>query len=239
MGSPDLSQDTPETLSSTSTAMDVLTEALASRRIATAPAPENSPRRPFFQSAESAASISRQVNLSDGTDTSSDRSKVTSTIFTKPKNYRRDDQVEQPFRAVSDALTTRGDVFRVLYVGQAITDQKDSSGNLGEVESASEIGAEFLGEAFVERQAKFDPDPTASPAPSASTIIKTVDSTYRVRAAERSASEKTPHTRWPGSILNCRECSCSGRSSANFVCVTIVLGSRRCSGAPEGYQRHI
>ena len=182
VGSPALSQDTPEILGSTSPAVSALATVVSDRRSASGSPPENSPRRPFFQSAEIATPISREVNLSDGTDTSSDRSRVTSTILTRPRNYRRDVHVEQPFRAVSDAISTRGNVFRVLYVGQAISDQKDAAGNAGQVERDSEITAEYFGEAFVERQPRFDPDPLAVPAPSPSVTVKTVDSSYRVLA---------------------------------------------------------
>ena len=72
---------------------------------------------------------------------------------------------------MSSALTTRGNVFRVLYVGQSIKDQRDPGGNFGNVESQSEIAAEFLGEAFVERIPVFT---------TTGAIKKTTDSRYRV-----------------------------------------------------------
>ena len=75
-------------------------------------------------------------------------------------NYKRDFEVEQAFREVSNSITTRGNVFRVLYVGQALKN--------------GVVQAEYLGEAFVERQAVFTQDPSNSD------IIRTTDSTYRV-----------------------------------------------------------
>jgi len=81
-------------------------------------------------------------------------------------------QVEQLFREVSNSITTRGNVFRVLYVGQTI---KDSNKN-GIVDSQSEVAAEYLGEAFVERQAVFTPDPSNSD------IVRTTDSNYKLVA---------------------------------------------------------
>jgi hypothetical protein len=69
-------------------------------------------------------------------------------------------QVEQLFRGVSNSITTRGNVFRVLYVGQAMKNGK--------------VLSEYLGEAFVERQAVFTPD-ASNP-----DIVRTADSTYRI-----------------------------------------------------------
>ena len=81
-------------------------------------------------------------------------------------NIQRDMQVEQLFREVSNSITTRGNVFRVLYAGQAL--------NNGIVQ------AEYLGEAFVERQVVWSgPDPDGQ---GNTDIIKTKDSTYKIIA---------------------------------------------------------
>ncbi len=81
--------------------------------------------------------------------------------------------MEAPFRKVSSAITTRGNTFRVLYVGQTI---KDLNKN-GIVDSAAEVQAEYLGEAYVERQSVY-----GSPIPSSSNqdAVGTVDSAYRI-----------------------------------------------------------
>jgi hypothetical protein len=81
-------------------------------------------------------------------------------------------QVEQLYREVSNSITTRGNVFRVLYVGQTI---KDANKN-GIVDNQSEVVAEYLGEAFVKRSAVFTPDSTNAD------IVRTSDSTYKTIA---------------------------------------------------------
>ena len=68
-------------------------------------------------------------------------------------------QVEQLFREVSNSITTRGNVFRVLYVGQTLKNGL--------------VQAEYLGEAFVERQSLFAVDASNTD------ITRTSDSTYR------------------------------------------------------------
>ena len=77
--------------------------------------------------------------------------------------------VEQEFREISNSITTRGNVFRILYVGQSI---KDINAN-GTVDT-NEVQSEFLGEAFVERQGIFQPDGTNPDA------MKTSDSSYKI-----------------------------------------------------------
>src|SRR5690349_14972027 len=74
------------------------------------------------------------------------------------RNYGTDMQVEEPFRKISDSTTTRGNVFRVLYVGQTIKDYNKS----GIVDNQAKVTAEYLGEAFVERQSVFTPDSSNS-----------------------------------------------------------------------------
>jgi hypothetical protein len=98
---------------------------------------------------------------------------------TYTRNAGSDVQVEEPFRKVSNAITTRGNVFRVLYVGQCIKDiNKDNV-----VSGQQEIQAEYLGEAFVERQSVFGQASSGpSPAPSNTDAITTVDSHYRILA---------------------------------------------------------
>lgn len=85
-------------------------------------------------------------------------------------------QVEQPFRKVSNSITTRGNIFRVLYVGQAIKDIPRSGIRDGIVNGPEEIVAEYLGEAFIERQSIFQPDPSNP------NIVKTSDSKYKIVA---------------------------------------------------------
>ena len=77
-------------------------------------------------------------------------------------NIQRDMQVEQLYREVSNSITTRGNVFRVLYVGQALKNGL--------------VQAEFLGEAFVKRSAVFTPN-SSNP-----DIVQTTDSTYKLIA---------------------------------------------------------
>ena len=75
------------------------------------------------------------------------------------ENIQRDIQVEQLFREVSNSITTRGNVFRVLYVGQALKN--------------GFVQAEYLGEAFVERTSQFTVD-ASNP-----DIARTTDSIYK------------------------------------------------------------
>ncbi|MEY2561465.1 MAG: hypothetical protein QOG51_1880 [Verrucomicrobiota bacterium] len=151
------------------------------RRIAVGSPPDNTPSRPFFQVGELASVISRLVNTSPGgsaTTGSTNRSTVNySLLRTNPTtaneaptnaNIHQDMQVEQEFREVSNSITTRGNVFRVLYVGQSI---RDSNHN-GQVDGTSETAGEYFGEAFIERRSVFTPDPP--PAVS----VRTTDSTY-------------------------------------------------------------
>ena len=150
------------------------------RRIAAGPPPDNSPIRPFFQIGELASILSRMVNTSTNTTTGSPaRSTVTysflrnsPTTASEPNlNFRTDNLAEQEFREVSNSITTRGNVFRMLYVGQAVKDL-NKDGNV----DPSEIQAEYLGEAFVERQSVFQPEGTNPDA------VKTVDSIYKITA---------------------------------------------------------
>ena len=136
------------------------------------PFPDNGPIRPFFQPGELASVLSRLVNASSGNNASGSpaRSAVTYDLLrntptnTTEKvngntngNIQRDIQVEQLFRDVSNSITTRGNVFRVLYVGQALKNGL--------------VQAEYLGEAFVKRTAVFTPDSTNPD------IVRTSDST--------------------------------------------------------------
>ncbi|CAN5527883.1 hypothetical protein BH20VER3_BH20VER3_00350 [soil metagenome] len=150
------------------------------RRVAVGSPPDNTPLRPFFQIGELASTMSRIVNTSANTTTGSpSRSTVTySMLRTTPTtasqinpNYRTDNLAEQEFREISNSITTRGNVFRVLYLGQSL---KDLNGN-GTVD-ANEVQSEYLGEAFVERQGVFQPEGTNPDA------NKTADSTYKVVA---------------------------------------------------------
>jgi hypothetical protein len=77
-------------------------------------------------------------------------------------NIQRDMQVEQLFREVSNSVTTRGNVFRVLYAGQCLKNGL--------------VQAEYLGEALVRRSAIFTPD-SSNP-----DIVRTSDSTYKLIA---------------------------------------------------------
>jgi hypothetical protein len=129
------------------------------RRNAAGPPVDNSPVRPFFQVGELASVLSRMVNSSTNTTTGSpSRSTVTySVLRNSPStqseinpNYRTDNLAEQEFREISDSITTRGNVFRVLYVGQSVKDM-NTDGNV----TSNEVQSEVLGEAFVERRATF------------------------------------------------------------------------------------
>ena len=139
------------------------------RRVAVGPPPDNTPVRPFFQIGEAAPVISRLVNSSTRVAGES-RSTVTySMLRTNPTttselntNYERDMQVEQEFREISNAITTRGNSFRILYAGQSLKN--------------AIVLAEYLGEAFVERHALPVPDASNPDA------VKTSDSTYIILA---------------------------------------------------------
>ena len=151
------------------------------RRLAVGPPPDNSPVRPFFQIGDLASVLSRIVNTNTNTTTGSPaRSTVTysalrnnPTIQTEVNlNYRTDDLAEQEFREISNSLTTRGNIFRVLYVGQAVKDM-NADGNV----SPGEVQSEYLGETFVERVGDFVP---AGDNPDA---LKTGSSSYKVLAS--------------------------------------------------------
>ena len=161
------------------------TSPIFDRRIAVGPPVDNNPRRPFFQSGDLASPLSRLINTSQGgsgTTGSPGRTTVTYSVLRSAPtsvteanaNLQRDVQVEQAFRKVSGAITTRGNVFRVLYVGQSIRDIARNGVKNGTVDGGDEIAAEYLGEAFVERVPKLTPD-TANPS-----ILRTSDSSYRV-----------------------------------------------------------
>jgi hypothetical protein len=159
-----------------------LVASVSNRRVSpgATPFPDNGPIRPFFQSGELASVLSRLVNTSPGgTGTTSDSRGSCSTVSygvlrntattanekvsgKVNANIQRDMQVEQLFREVSNSITTRGNVFRVLYVGQSLKNGL--------------VQAEYLGEAFVKRAAVFTPD-SSNP-----DIIRTTDSTYKLIA---------------------------------------------------------
>jgi hypothetical protein len=142
------------------------------------PFPDNAPIRPFFQSGELASVLSRLVNTSQGgsTTTSDSRGACSTVSYGVLRNtaitasekvsgkvnasIQRDMQVEQLFREVSNSITTRGNVFRVLYVGQSLKNGL--------------VQGEYLGEAFVERQGKFVVDATNPD------ITRTADSSYKI-----------------------------------------------------------
>ena len=154
-----------------------LASSISNRRVAPAPTPypDNNPVRPFFQIGELSSVLSRLVNKSlggSGTTGSPGRSTVSygllrtsaTTASETPvnANIQRDMQVEQLFREISNSITTRGNVFRVLYVGQSLKNGITL--------------AEYLGEALVERQAIFAPEGSNPDA------LKTADSNYKVLA---------------------------------------------------------
>lgn len=151
---------------------------LYQRRMAVSPPTDDNPVRPFFQVGELASPISRLVNASTRVSGES-RSTVTYSILRNNPtltsdviaDYRSDMLSEQEFREISNSITTRGNVFRILYVGQGGHDV-NSDGNI----DPSEIQAEYLGEAFVERTSVFQPD-AANPE-----AMKTADSIYKVLA---------------------------------------------------------
>jgi hypothetical protein len=119
---------------------------------------DNSPVRPFFQIGELAPVLSRLFSSSMlhpqevGAGGTSISTVTYSVLRSQPENntdnnanFRSDMHVEQPFRSVSNSITTRGNVFRVLYVGQS----------LREVNGEPIVFGEYLAEAFVERVATF------------------------------------------------------------------------------------
>ena len=145
-----------------------------------APTSDNNPPKPYFQIGELAPTLSRLISASEASDTSSSSS-ISKIVYsalradptaTPAANYHKDFEVEQVFREISNSITTRGNVFRILYVGQAI---KDINHN-GVVDGQSEVMAEYLGEAYVERQAVFTPDASNSD------IVRTTDSVYKILA---------------------------------------------------------
>jgi hypothetical protein len=133
---------------------------------------DNNPPRPYFQNGELVSTLSRLLAASEASDTTT--SSATSNVVysalrsnptvrvNPPQNYRKDFEAEQGFREVSNSITTRGNVFRVLYVGQALKN--------------GIIQSEYLGEAFVERQAIFTPDAANAD------IVRTTDSNYKIIA---------------------------------------------------------
>ena len=144
------------------------------------PTPDNNPARPYFQIGELAPTLSRLMSASQASDTtsSSNTSQVVYSALrdtpdqkTSVKNYHRDFEVEQAFREVSNSITTRGNVFRVLYVGQTLKDYNSTHA----VDNKAKILSEYLGEAYVERDAVWSAPDSANP-----DIIKTTDSTYKV-----------------------------------------------------------
>ena len=158
---------------------------VSDRRVAVGPPVDNNPRRPFFQIGELASVLCRLISTSENSTTGSPSRSTTvySALRNTPTNrsevsanYQRDMQVEQPFRKVSNSITTRGNIFRVLYVGQAIKDIPRNGIRDGIVNGPEEIVAEYLGEAFVERQSTFQPDPNNP------NIVKTSDSKYTILA---------------------------------------------------------
>lgn len=146
------------------------------RRFISSPPADDNPVRPFFQIGEFASPISRLINSSIRVSGES-RSTVTYSVLranptlqsTIVPDYRSDMLAEQEFRGVSNSVTTRGNVFRVLYVGQGVKDL-NADGNV----TANEVQAEVLAEAFIERQATFVPEGTNPDA------MKTSGSNYKI-----------------------------------------------------------
>lgn len=165
----------------TSNAGSALVTAIADRRSASLTTPDNNPKRPFFQIGELAPVLGRFFSLSKLV-SGEPRSTVSySVLRSSPENtsevnanYRSDMDVEQAFREVSNSVTTHGNVFRVLYVGQSIRDIPRNGVRNGNVDGADEVVAEYLGEAFIERRAVFVPQGTNPDE------ITTSDSTYRI-----------------------------------------------------------
>ncbi|CAN5536541.1 hypothetical protein BH18VER1_BH18VER1_17080 [soil metagenome] len=156
------------------------TRTVADRRKTGSTIADNDPLRPFFQIGQLASVLSRLFSTSMlgptevGAGGTSNMSTVTySVLRNEPENtselnenYRSDMHVEQGFREVSDSVTARGNVFRVLYVGQAIKDiDKDDTVD------ANEVNGEYLGEVITERVPIFTDD---------GGVLKTTDSQYRV-----------------------------------------------------------
>ncbi|MGI8889934.1 MAG: hypothetical protein ACR2G0_04020 [Chthoniobacterales bacterium] len=150
-----------------------------SRRTAVGPPADNTPVRPFFQIGELASVLSRMVNTSSGGSTTGTpvRSAVSysalrptsGTANGADRNFRSDIYAEQEYREVSDSITTRGNVFRVLYVGQSVKDL-----NADGIVTANEVQSEHLGEAFIERQSVFAPEGSNPDA------MKTASSIYKI-----------------------------------------------------------
>ena len=179
-------------------AVKILSKSIAERRIAVAPATtggpgpsggspplDNNPRRPYFTIGEIASVISRLVNqnsMSPATTSGNSRQRSTtvySVLRNTPTNtgewkrdYGDDQQIEEPFRKISNAITTRGNVFRILYVGQSIKDYDKT----GTVSQPDKVQAEYLGEAFVERQAIYG----APTIVGNSSAIKTTGAKFRI-----------------------------------------------------------
>ena len=153
-------------------------QTVADRRAApSSTLPENNPIRPYFQIGDITPALSRLFSTSfrhssESGPSASGRSTVIYSVLRQSpetiqeinENYRSDMHVEQPFREISSSITTRGNVFRVLFVGQAV---KDINRN-GQVDP-NETAAEFLGEAYVEREPSFTTTPP----------IKTNDSRFK------------------------------------------------------------
>ena len=148
----------------------------------------NNPRQPYFASGQFASDLSWQINQSENSTTSGNgRNRTTvnySVLRSNPltktswtRDYGSDMQVEEPFRKISDSITTRGNVFRVLYVGQTVKDILRNGVRNGQVDGPEEIVAEYLGEAFVAREAIFEPDPSNPD------IMKTSNSNYKILAS--------------------------------------------------------
>ena len=154
---------------------DALASALADvvtgRRLNPVPTDRNAPPRPFLQRGQLAAPLSRAVGFSDGTTTNS-RSVVSASIYGPTGNNTPlaaiDAHMEQPFRQVASAVTTGGTVFRVLFVGQAVTDRNNDG-----IIQPSEVRAEYLAEALVERVPVIEEVP-GQPGP------RTVDAVFNV-----------------------------------------------------------
>ncbi len=178
------------------TAAGLLATAIANRRSAVAPEPtggpgpaggappiDNNPRRPYFTIGQLASDLSLMVNQSENTTTtgnSRSRSTVNYSVIRNSatnkndwsRNYGTDMQVEEPYRKVVNAITTHGNVFRVLYVGQSV---KDVNRN-GDVD-ANETSAEYLGEAVLERVPVFGATTVGT-----SSVTKTTDSKFKIIA---------------------------------------------------------
>jgi hypothetical protein len=144
-----------------------LADLMAARRAAVA-TNENQPPRPFLTRGDVAAAMGRAVSLSNGTSVSS-RSLVQSSVFTNTNSFKSDYQVEQPFRGISEQIATRGNVFRVLYVGQSVRDL-DGDGLV----ATNEVQGEFLGESYIRRE------PRRATDPSNADLEQTTNSIYRV-----------------------------------------------------------